>query len=59
VKCKFDGAPTDHATIMITYVFNCTDVISKKKKNAIEKKTPQIDNNYLCKARNATFQENL
>ena len=59
VKYKFDGAPSDHAALMITYNLKSSKLFPSKLKSKITKKNKKIDNAYLRTSRNAQFEEKV
>ena len=60
VNRKFDGVPSDHAALMISFKLHYSKLAHyKKNNNAIVRRVLKVDNNYLRLAGNATFIEKI
>ena len=59
IKCKFDGAPSDHCPLFITYHLGYEKTFPMKLKNKVLQKIMKIDNECLRTSGNSMFKENV
>jgi len=59
IKHKFDGAPSNHCALFLTYHLGNEKTFPTKLKNKVIKKIMKIDNDCLRTSGNSTFKEKV